>query len=187
MEIKKFVLGALENNVYLLVKGKDAVLIDCEQPIVILKYLEKNGLKLKMILLTHGHFDHVHGLEEIKERTGAEVWVNQKDVGLQYGGEITADKFFKEGQVIRFGGGDIRVMFTPGHTPGSVFFLTGDCLFSGDTLFKQGVGRTDLPGGDATELEKSLRRVLALPPETKVYPGHGEETSIKEEQFMVNS
>ncbi len=184
MEIKKFVLGALENNVYLLIKEKDAVLIDCEQPAVILRYLEKNGLKLKMILLTHGHFDHVRGLEEIKERTKAKVWVNKKDVGLQYGGEIAADMFFKDGQVIKFGGEEIKVIFTPGHTPGSVCFLIGNSLFSGDTLFKQGVGRTDLPGGNAEELKKSLRRLLALPPETNVYPGHGEETTINEEKFF---
>ena len=186
MEIKKFVLGALENNVYLLVKEKEAVLIDCEQPTVILRYLEKNELKLKMILLTHGHFDHVHGLEEIKKRAGAEVWVNEKDVGLQYGGEIAADKFFKDGQSITFNGEEIKVIFTPGHTPGSVCFLLGKHLFSGDTLFKQGVGRTDLPGGNIRELEKSLQRVLALPPETKVYPGHGEETTIGNEQFLTN-
>ena len=177
MDIKRFVLGALENNVYLLVKEKGAVLIDCEQPTVLLRYLEKNELKLKMILLTHGHFDHVHGLE---------VWVNEKDVGLQYGGEIAADEFFKDEQVIMFNDEEIKVIFTPGHTPGSVCFLLGKHLFSGDTLFKQGMGRTDLPGGDAKELEKSLRRVLALPPETKVYPGHGGETSIKEEQFLVD-
>ncbi len=181
--IKKFVLGALENNVYLLVKEKQVVLIDCGQPAVILPCLEKNGLKLKMILLTHGHFDHVHGLEEIKERTKAEVWVNKKEVGLKYGGEITADKFFTDGQTIKFNGEEIKVIFTPGHTPGSVCFLVGNSLFSGDTLFKQGVGRTDLPGGNALELEKSLQRVLALPPETKVYPGHGEETSIGKEKL----
>lgn len=184
VEIIKFVLGALENNVYLLIKEREAVLIDCEQPAVILNYLDKNGLKLKMILLTHGHFDHVHGLGKIKERTGAEVWVNKKDIGLQYGGEIAADKFFTDGQTIKFGGEEIKVIFTPGHTPGSVCFLTGNHLFSGDTLFKQGVGRTDLPGGNALELEKSLRRVLALPPRTKVYPGHGEETTINEEKFF---
>ncbi len=185
MEIKKFVLGALENNVYLLIKEKDAVLIDCEQPAVILRYLEKNRLKLRIILLTHGHFDHVHGLEEIKEKTGAEVWVNKKDMGLQYGGEIAADMFFTDGQRIAFNGEEINVIFTPGHTPGSVCFLTGNHLFSGDTLFKQGVGRTDLPGGNALELEESLQRVLALPPETKVYPGHGEETMIGKEIFLA--
>lgn len=185
VEIKKFVLGALENNVYLLIKEKDAVLIDCKQPAVILRYLEKNGLKLKMILLTHGHFDHVHGLEEIKEKTGAEVLVNKKDVGLQYGGEIAADIFFTDGQRLKFGGEEIKVIFTPGHTPGSVCFLTGNHLFSGDTLFKQGVGRTDLPGGNALELEKSLQRVLALPPETKVYPGHGEETTVGKEKLSL--
>ena len=139
-----------------------------------------------MILLTHGHFDHVHGLEEIKKRTGAEVWVNEKDVGLQYGGEIAADEFFKDEQVIMFNDEEIKVIFTPGHTPGSVCFLLGKHLFSGDTLFKQGVGRTDLPGGNIRELEKSLQRVLALPPETKVYPGHGEETTIGNEQFLTN-
>lgn len=184
VEIKKFVLGALENNVYLLIKGKDSVLIDCEQPAVILRYLEKNGLKLRMILLTHGHFDHVHGLEEIKERTGAEVLVNKKDVGLQYGGEIITDKFFVEGQAIKFGGEEIKVIFTPGYTPGSVCFLVGNNLFSGDTLFKQGVGRTDLPGGNTRELKQSLRRLLALPPETKVYPGHGEDTSVYKEKLF---
>ena len=186
MDIKRFVLGALENNVYLLVKEKGAVLIDCEQPTVLLRYLEENELKLKMILLTHGHFDHVHGLEEIKKRTGAEVWVNEKDVGLQYGGEIAADEFFKDEQVIMFNDEEIKVIFTPGHTPGSVCFLLGKHLFSGDTLFKQGMGRTDLPGGNIRELEKSLQRVLALPPETKVYPGHGEETTIGNEQFLTN-
>lgn len=186
VETKKFVLGALENNVYLLIKEKDAVLIDCEQPAVILRYLEKNGLKLKMILLTHGHFDHVHGLEEIKEKTKAEVWVNKKDVGLQYGGEIAADMFFTDGQKLNFGEEEIKVIFTAGHTPGSVCFLVGNNLFSGDTLFKQGVGRTDLPGGNTGELEKSLKLLLALPPETMVYPGHGEETTVGGEQFLIN-
>lgn len=191
MNIKTFISGPIDANNYLLTDNNEAVLIDCsEVKPELLNALE--GLKLKYILLTHGHFDHVLGVNGMREKTGAKVLVNKADVermeesanimetfGASGIATPKADDFIKDGDILKFGNTEIKVIGTPGHTEGGVCYLIGDKLFSGDTLFKNSVGRTDLPGGDFAKLSKSIKNTLFnLAENTTVYPGHGPTTSI---------
>ena len=193
MEIKTFEAGPLSANNYLLTDGDEAVLIDCSE--VSQKVLDElNGKTLKYILLTHGHFDHVLGINGMREKTGAKVLVHEADVdrikessdimrsfgvfssNLQ---EQKADEFLTEGQVIKFGNTEIKVIFTPGHTQGGVCYIVDDKLFSGDTLFRGSCGRCDLPGGNFHQIKESINNILfKLDDNTTVYPGHGETTTI---------
>ena len=191
MNIKTFISGPIDANNYLLTDNNKAVLIDCsEVKPELLNALD--GLKLKYILLTHGHFDHVLGVNGMREKTGAKVLVNKADVermeesvnimetfGVSGIATPKADDFIKDGDILKFGNTEIKVIGTPGHTEGGVCYLIGDKLFSGDTLFKNSVGRTDLPGGDFAKLSKSIKNNLFnLEENTTVYPGHGPTTSI---------
>ena len=195
MIIKTFTAGPIDANNYLLIDGDEAVLIDCsEVKPEILKELE--GEKLKYILLTHGHFDHVLGINGMKEKTGAKVFVNKNDVarmeesasimktfGVQ-GVEIPhADGFINDGDIIEFGNTKIKAIATPGHTEGGMCYLVDDKLFSGDTLFKGTVGRCDLAGGNLKKLSDSVNnKLFAMDENITVYPGHGPETTIAYEK-----
>jgi hydroxyacylglutathione hydrolase len=165
------------------------------------------GVTLQAILLTHAHFDHVAALTDIRQATGAPVYLHPDDTPLleqapaywaHFGREIApiapADRALAHGDRISFGTCELVVIHTPGHTPGSVCFHApaDHKLVAGDTLFFRSVGRTDLPGGDPRVLAASIRTHLwALPDETDVYPGHGQVTSIGEERqhnpFVGNS
>jgi len=195
MEIKVFESGPLSANNYLLIDGDDAVLIDCsEVKPEILKELEDKNLKY--ILLTHGHFDHVLGVNGMKQTTGAKVLVHKNDVermqectdimksfGVAGVGIPIADEFLEDGQIIKFGNSEIKVIYTPGHTQGCVCYSIDDNLFSGDTLFKDYVGRCDLPGGDFEKIRNSVKNILFnLDGKMVVYPGHGEKTTIEYEK-----
>lgn len=191
MEIKTFEAGPLSANNYLLTDGDEAVLIDCSafEP----KILEElKGKTLKYILLTHGHFDHILGINKMREKTGAKVLVHEADVerikespkmmlymgmtGIQ---EQKVDEFLTDGQIIKFGNTEIKVIFTPGHTQGGVCYMVDDKLFSGDTLFRGSCGRCDLPGGNFPQIKDSIQKILfKLDDNTTVYPGHGETTTI---------
>lgn len=195
MIIKTFTAGPIDANNYLLIDGDEAVLIDCsEVKPEILKELD--GEKLKYILLTHGHFDHVLGINGMKEKTGAKVLVNKNDVarmeesasimktfGVQ-GVEIPhADGFINDGDIIEFGNTKIKAIATPGHTEGGMCYLVDDKLFSGDTLFKGTVGRCDLAGGNLKKLSDSVNnKLFAMDENITVYPGHGPETTIDYEK-----
>ena len=148
--------------------------------------LKKHGVPLTHILLTHGHFDHVYGLEELKK-----AWPNAKV--LMFGADAVGDEqrpvrafdaALRDGEVVRVGGADFTVYHTPGHTPGSCCFFVEGLLFCGDTLFQGGVGRTDLDGGDWHTLCQSLGKLvsLGLPGDTKVLPGHGGFSTLAQEQ-----
>jgi len=180
MQIKKFILGLIQTNIYLIIKGKEAILIDCEEPEIILEYLTKNKLKLKSILLTHGHFDHIEGLSTLKEKTNALLYVNKKD--SQYL-TIKSDKFLENNQILNFNNLKIKIIFTPGHTRGSIsFYLEKEnIIFTGDTLFNKGIGRADLLGSNLNDLKNSIKKLLKLALKTKVFPGHGPETTIEDE------
>jgi len=191
MKIQKFVLGPIQTNCYLIHNAKEAILIDCGgHEEIILKYLENNKLKLKYILLSHGHFDHIV-INKIKEKTKAKVGMHERDrimpVNILAGKikPIITDFELKENQIVNLGSIKIKVLETPGHSPGSCSFYieSNKTLFSGDTLFKSAIGRTDIPGGNYDRLMKSIKeKILALPPETKIYPGHGSETTIAYEK-----
>lgn len=153
-------------------------------------FLEKRGLdkkKLKYILLTHGHFDHITGADEIRDITGAPLAVHKNDSDCLTDPDKNAYKYFfredlilrpaeiilNDGDVLSLGKSEIRVMHTPGHTKGSVCYFTEDSIYTGDTLFDRSIGRTDLLGGSMGELEESLRRLIRLERDYNIYPGHG--------------
>jgi hydroxyacylglutathione hydrolase len=160
----------------------------------------ERGWTITHILLTHAHFDHVGGLAELKELTGAPVYshagaAEQLRVadraaalwGFQVDAPPEPDAFIDEGEVVEVGQLRLDVLFTPGHAPGHVSFYLRDegVLFDGDVLFQQGIGRTDLPGGDYALLMTSIReQILTLPDETAVYPGHGAPTTVGEEREL---
>lgn len=195
MIIKTFTAGPIDANNYLLIDGEEAVLIDCsEVKPEILKEIE--GKKLKYILLTHGHFDHVLGINGMREKTGAKVLVNKNDVvrieesasimrtfGVQGVETPHADGFINDGDIIEFGDTKIKAIATPGHTEGGICYLVDGKLFSGDTLFKNTVGRCDLAGGNFQKLSDSVKnKLFTLDENTVVYPGHGPETIINFEK-----
>ncbi|MCR4693495.1 MAG: MBL fold metallo-hydrolase [Firmicutes bacterium] len=187
MEVKIIKSLEMDQNCYLLINGKDAVLIDPgEDTFKILK--ETEGYNVKYILLTHCHFDHVYSLSELKGQKivlGAfnliKNIVNPKITFLSLSENLKGkiDGFFSDGEVKNLCGIDIKCIYTPGHTDCSVCFLAENSLFSGDTLFFESVGRWDFETGNFKELENSVRNKLySLPDDTKVYPGHGRQTSI---------
>jgi glyoxylase-like metal-dependent hydrolase (beta-lactamase superfamily II) len=169
---------------------KAAVIDPGGNPEIILGYLEENGLTCEAILLTHAHDDHTKGVYGVMEPTGAKVYMNKGDVGLTVRRtglcfqEPEDTIFIGEGDVIEVGNLRFHVIETPGHTPGGVIFYCAEehVAFSGDTLFKMSVGRTDFDRGNYNDLMDSLHNVVAkLPADTVVYSGHGPKTTIGEE------
>lgn len=185
MEIVRFEVGPLPTNAYLVVNGSGCVLIDGGDDRV-LDYIKEKRLRLKKILLTHGHGDHLIGIAHIKKVTKAKVYVSKKDsvmLGHPYnldlfGAEGVKADFFLKGKVDNF-----EVIETPGHTFGSVclYDAKGGVLFSGDTIFHYGIGRFDLPNSSRSLLKESIKRLVKLPLDVKVYPGHGPLTVLGEE------
>lgn len=193
MLIKQFIAGQLENNMYLVADeaSKKAVLIDASSNIPELIEAAKD-YDVEYILLTHGHFDHIMGLTSLKEALNAEAVICKDDLIISDNiNEFTRlfmlpdavpptyDKFIKDGDIINVGNLKIKVIHTPGHTEGGVCYLIEDNLFSGDTLFKQSVGRTDLFGGNYEKLVDSINnKIFKLDGNIKVFPGHGDMTTI---------
>lgn len=151
--------------------------------------------KLRYILLTHGHFDHISGVKALKEDFGGDVVIHREDAGCLYDKskslaskfffpqhDVTADVLVDDGQRLPFGEGEIEVIHTPGHTKGSVCYTIEDIMLSGDTLFKSSIGRTDFPGGSIEEMKESLKRLAALERNYTVYPGHAESTTLEREK-----
>lgn len=139
----------------------------------ILAFAEENGLSIDLIFATHGHGDHVGGVSALVQKTGAKVVVHKGDApGLERSG-IPTDKIVEDGDIVKMGDIEVKIIHTPGHTPGSMCLLAEGKLITGDTLFVGDCGRSDLPGGSAEQLYNSLHQKLkVLPDETEVYPGH---------------
>lgn len=160
--------------------------------------LERRGLAVAKILFTHAHFDHIGRAAALKRSTGAPTWLHKLEIpvlesldqqaawiGVEPGEKVVIDHYYDEGDVIDFCGHELRVLFTPGHSPGSVSFYipTLERLIAGDVLFRDSIGRSDLPGGDTEQLLASIRdKVLTLPDDTAVFPGHGPSTTIGRER-----
>ncbi len=199
MLIKTYVAGPVQANNYLVIDeaSKEAILIDCSDFVPeIVGYVKENGLTVKCILLTHGHFDHVLGINSMKEALNAKVYVHEGDkeqvlhtrevmtmFGLPTAGVENPVIDGTLPAVLTLGENEIKVIETPGHTPGGVCYLIGNDLFSGDTLFQGTIGRTDLPAGSFSQIRHSVVDVLfALDENIKVYPGHGSPTTIAYEK-----
>jgi len=181
MELKRLEVGSFENNCYIVscAETGEAVLIDpaAEAPKIVEEIKRK---RVKFILITHGHMDHIGALEEIRKETKALVGIHERDsLALRQ----KADFFLGDGQALKFGNLEIKAIHTPGHTPGGVCFRIGKVLFSGDTIFPNGPGNTALPGADYRQILKSIHsKIFPLPNETIIYPGHGLETTVGREK-----
>lgn len=201
MILETFPVGPLQCNCTILgdEEAGEAIVIDPGDEIGrIERRLRERGLKLKQILITHAHIDHVGGALKLKKLTGAPIFMNENDLGLLQAMEMQAawlgmappetappDASLKEGQRVGLERFPADVLHTPGHTQGSIclHFAPMKLLVVGDTLFAGSIGRTDLPGGNHRQIIDSIHtRLLALPDETRVLPGHGPETTIGEER-----
>lgn len=200
MKIEKFVTGIISTNCYLAIneETKQTVVIDpAACPSYLMGHIKSEGLQVEAILLTHGHFDHIMGIDGFREEFPVPVYVHEGDKetlldpalnlsisytsGYTFGG---AD-YIRDGQRLELAGFSFRVIHTPGHTPGGVCYYVESegVLFSGDTLFQNSVGRTDFPNSSTSDLIRSLReKVMQLPDDVKVYPGHMGETTIGHER-----
>ncbi len=192
-------IGALRANGYILFEeeGGEAAIVDPGgDPIPLFREIERHHLTVRAILNTHAHFDHIAANAIVKQRyPEAPLMLHRDDFpllaegggaswfDLAYLPSPPADHALEDGEIVNVGSLAIEVLHTPGHTPGSLCFYIPQegALLSGDTLFRGSVGRTDLPGGDARQLTESLRRLLTLPPETMIHPGHGPATTLEQE------
>jgi hydroxyacylglutathione hydrolase len=196
MNVLPLALGPLATNCYLVSQpgSSQALLIDAAgDPDEIVAAAHSHGLKIRLLVLTHGHIDHIEAAAGVRRAAGAQLAIHELDVpmltdsflsgasvfGFPQEG-VPADRVLKEGEVVSLDGTDVSltVLHTPGHTPGSICLIGDGCVFSGDCLFAGGIGRTDLAGGDDRAMMESLRRLTALDPGLGVYPGHGPATTI---------
>jgi glyoxylase-like metal-dependent hydrolase (beta-lactamase superfamily II) len=196
LQIQTLPLGAYQTNTYIVHKAdsQDCVIIDPGYaPQTILDKLTQRNLRPAAILLTHGHFDHVGAVEALVDATGCQLWMAEDDWSQPHSPihryfyplanrELPGLQFCREDDPICVAGLTFRVYATPGHTPGSVCLRCEDALFSGDTLFAGSCGRTDLPGGSWPTLEESLARLALLEDDLRVFPGHGEASTLSHEK-----
>lgn len=199
MILVKLVVGPLQVNCFILAddKTKEAIVIDPgDDAQDILRIIREKGLKVKSIVNTHAHFDHVGANRAIKEATGAELLLHEDDAavlatvsnqsrsfGMDSVSSPAPDRLLKHGDVITAGEISLKVLHTPGHTPGGISLLEEGMVFTGDSLFAGSIGRTDFPGGDLTTLIRSIKRhLMILPDNTKVFSGHGPASTIGDER-----
>ena len=194
MKIKIMPIGELKANCYIVeTKNKNAIAIDIGgEPEKVLQYLEDNDLTLKKIFLTHGHYDHIGGVYDVQKQTDAKVYVHAGDamkiisevgsLAINLGNiefkKIENYKEIKDGDIITLDELDFKIIHTPGHTNGCVCYICNDCIFTGDTLFRCSIGRTDLPDGNFSLMNESLEKLKALEKDYIVYPGHDVESTL---------
>jgi hydroxyacylglutathione hydrolase len=196
-DVRCVVVGLLEGNCYLVksAEGGQGVVIDPgDEPDRLTREIEAMGLEPEAILLTHGHVDHTNASAALRKRFRSRVICHPLDAAMVRGEDgpslfgferkpCTIDQEVEEGDVVAAGGMTLQVLHTPGHTRGSVCYMLGKLLFSGDTLFQGSIGRTDLPGGSEREMSRTLQeRIARLDEGMVVYPGHGPVTTIGQEK-----
>lgn len=196
LKIGKITMGMCQTNCYFVYEEgeKEVLFFDpADRGDYLYEVLKENGFSVKAILLTHGHFDHIWGAAKLKELSGAKLYAFEAekelcgDAGMNISASagraetIVADEWFKDGQEVTLNGISFKAIATPGHTAGSgcFYFEKDKLLISGDTLFEESVGRTDFPTGSMSTLVRSIReKLMVLPEDVKVYPGHGNMTTI---------
>ena len=198
VKVAVYTLGDLMTNCYCLYDRNDALLIDPGGPSQeLIEFFVSQKLNLRYIINTHGHGDHIDGNRMLQERYGVPILIHAADRRMLLSATANLSAFFGPGVVspdaartledretVPLGEESLEVLATPGHSPGSICLYKPGLLFSGDTLFRESVGRTDFPGGDSRVLLTGIReRLLVLPPETVVLPGHGAPTTIGHEQL----
>jgi len=173
MKIRHLVVSTFLTNCYILIDGIEAAVIDPGgETQKIIQEVDKNGAILKYIILTHFHLDHTLSALKIREEKMASILIHEGEKKFL---KFEPDEFLTDKSKIKIGKTYLEVIHTPGHTKGSICLLGDGLIFTGDTIFKDGFGRTDLPGGSMADLEKSLRKLkLVLKTGMAVYPGHGE-------------
>ncbi len=204
MIVESLPVGVNASNCYLVAedRGCQGVMIDPgADPEVLLDRSSALDLSIAKIFITHAHWDHIGAVGAIKEETSAEICCHEEGlplynalveqlafVGLKGDPPPPVDLFVRDSQKIIVGGLEFTVLHTPGHSPGSVSYLIEQSLFCGDVIFAGGgVGRTDLPGGSASELKDTIsKKILSLPPNTVIYPGHGPSTTVAEEKTFLS-
>lgn len=205
MFIESFPLGPVETNAILIgcENTKQAAIIDAPfgAAETLLPRIKELGLIIKMILLTHSHWDHTAEAAQLREKLKVPLMVHKEDAGnVERPGSdrlpqltpikgVTPDHYFVDGEIIPLGDLQIKVIHTPGHTPGGVcFYLENErVLISGDTLFQGTIGNISFPTARPALMWESLKKLAKLPPETRVFPGHGDPTTIGEEKWIINA
>ncbi|GAB6100323.1 MBL fold metallo-hydrolase [Halanaerocella petrolearia] len=199
MIVKRLVVGQLDVNCYLVADEKTDKVIVIDpgaQASQILQMIKEKEWQLEYIINTHGHADHIAANKELLTETEAELLIHQADSDFLQNSELNlsayignpsqkikspqADNLLVEGDLIESGNLTFEVIHTPGHTPGSISLKSAEGLFSGDTVFARGVGRTDFPHGSSKDLKISVNKLVSLPPELKLYPGHGPTYTLEE-------
>lgn len=190
LKIHALTLGDYQTNCYIIhdSQRQDCLIIDPGyQPETILSVLEANELEPTAILLTHCHFDHVGAVKDLAAETGCDVYLHPADLSLPpmlTCGKLYYTHTYPEDGGLSLAGLTIRILSTPGHTPGSVCLMVEDTIFSGDTLFAGSCGRTDLPGGSSSTIRTSLKTLAGLPGDYEVRPGHGFATTLERERRL---
>ncbi len=191
-------VGPLQANCFILydTDTKETIVVDPgDEPDRIIDFINDRKLKVKYILCTHAHFDHVGAVPELKEHTGAllliheeelEIYNAAKDMAAFFGYDISElpppDRTLKEGDELRIGRKSFTILHTPGHSPGGICLFGNGLVVTGDTLFAGSVGRTDFHGGSLSKLRESFQRLMSLPEDTVVLPGHGPTSTIGQER-----
>ena len=202
MKIEKYVVGMIGTNCYLVIneETKDTVMVDPgAYPTKLKNAVKEQGLKLKAVLLTHAHFDHIMGLSDVMEDIKIPVYVEEADLPMMMDGESNLSSGYmrggyqfadavpvRDGQQLQIAGFQFRVIHTPGHTPGGCcyYFPYEDVIFTGDSLFCGSIGRTDFKGGSMSDLVRTVKeKIMTLPEHTEVYPGHNDTTTIENERM----
>ena len=198
-KVHTLVVGRLQTNCYILQSDSTALVVDPgDEPERILRFLTDIAVKPSRIIATHTHFDHVLGVDSIRDKFQIPFLIHHDDLsmlesmqsrvrqimGFSVPPPPKVDQFLRDGESIAFGEDRVKVIHTPGHSPGSISLVGPRFVLTGDALFNQSIGRTDLPGGDLDTLVRSItERLFTLDDDTIVYPGHGPETSIGDEKL----
>ena len=191
MIIHNLKVGVIRTNCYIVEdeKTKEAIVIDPgDNAGQIYDTIKENKLSVKYIFITHGHFDHITGNRELKEKINAPIFGHKNDLfAYPLTDSPLPDHNLEEGDTMAFGDLSFKVIHNPGHSPGgiSLYSEKEKVIFTGDTLFLETYGRVDLPHSSPKDMEASLKKLLSLPPETRVYPGHGDPTTIGDERGLL--